>query len=66
MNLKPSFHKMVGDRVRFSVPNGIGRNGVEYKAVSGRVVMVFPDRLVVNMGGRYGKPGVVTEKNFIG
>lgn len=60
------FGKTVGSRVRFLVPAGIGRDGVEYKPASGKVVLAYPDRLVVNMGGRFGKPGVVTEKNFIG
>lgn len=27
--------------------------------------MVFPDRIVVNAGGRPGRPVVVTEKNFL-
>jgi hypothetical protein len=65
MNLKPTFGKSVGDRVRFLVPNGLGRDGVDYKVASGRVVMKFPTHLVVNMGGRNGKPGVVTPENFV-
>lgn len=54
-----------GDRVRFMVPNGIGRNGVEHKEARGRAVICGPDRIAVNMGGRYGKPGVVTAANYV-
>ena len=60
-----TFGKRPGDKVRFLVPNGIGRDGVEYKTVTGRVVMVFNTHLVVNLGGRYGRPGVVTPENFV-
>lgn len=51
--------------VTFHVPNGIGRHGVEWKEKTGRVVMTFPDRVVVNGGGRYGTPHVVNENNFV-
>lgn len=51
--------------VTFLIPNGIGRHGVEYKEKTGRVVMTFPDRVVVNGGGRHGTPYVVTENNFV-
>ena len=54
-----------GDTVKFLVPAGTGRNGVEYKEAGGRVVMAFPSHLVVNMGGRHGTPGVVNEGNFL-
>ena len=60
-----TFGKRVGDRVRFLVPNGIGRDGREFKVASGKVVLAYPDRLVVNMGGRYGQPWVVTVDNFV-
>jgi hypothetical protein len=54
-----------GDRVALQVPNGIGRYGQEYKTVSGRAVMCFDTHVVVNLGGRYGTPGVVTEDNYV-
>ena len=57
--------KRPGDRITFLIPNGIGRNGVEWKKKSGRVVMTFPHHVVVNGGGRHGTPYVVSESNFI-
>lgn len=58
-NLKPQ------SRVTFLVPNGIGRNGQEWKQKTGRVVMAFESHVVVNGGGRFGTPHVVDEKNFV-
>jgi hypothetical protein len=46
-------------------PNGLGRNGVEYKEKTGKVVIVNKDSLVLNAGGRHGTPAVVTAKNFV-
>ena len=54
-----------GDRVTILVPNGIGRNGQEYKEKTGRAVMRGPAGWVLNMGGRYGTPGVATEDNMV-
>jgi hypothetical protein len=56
-----------GDKVTILIPNGIGRNGQEWKAKTGRAVMrgALPGSWVLNMGGRYGTPGVATEKNFV-
>lgn len=54
-----------GDRVRFNRYNGIGLRGTEYKAASGKAVLVFPDRVVVSMGGRHGTPAVVDDRNFL-
>ena len=54
-----------GDRVTILVPNGIGRNGVEYKQSTGRAVMSGPAGWVLNMGGRYGTPGVATVTNLV-
>lgn len=52
--------------VSFLVPNGLALNGKpEFKKAKGRVVMVFPDRLVVNMGERYGRSFVVTDDNIL-
>jgi len=54
-----------GDRVTILIPNGIGRNGQEWKEKTGRAVMRGPAGWVLNMGGRFGTPGVVTESNFV-
>jgi len=47
----------VGDSVTFSTPHTA--------EMRGRAVMRGPAGWVVNMGGRHGMPGVVTERNFI-
>jgi hypothetical protein len=54
-----------GDTVRFRMPNGIGRNGPEYKAAKGTVIkyLVFQDHVCVNVGR--GNPQVVDSRNFI-
>ncbi len=54
-----------GDRVTINVPAGIGRHGVEYKQKTGRAVMPGPAGWVLNMGGRYGTPGVATIENTV-
>ena len=54
-----------GDLVTILVPNGIGRNGVEYKERTGRAVICSGDHVALNMGGRYGTPGVATVKNIV-
>jgi len=54
-----------GDRVTILVPNGIGRNGREYKEKTGRAVMRGPAGWVLNMGGRYGTPGIAGEDNLV-
>ena len=58
-NLRP------GQKVTFLIPNGCGRDGVEWKRKSGKIVMAFPTHVVVNGGGRYGTPYVVNERNFV-
>jgi hypothetical protein len=55
----------VGDRVTILVPNGIGRDGVEWTRKTGRAVMPGPAGWVLNMGGRYGTPGVATDENTV-
>lgn len=49
-----------GDRIRFTNPQG--------QIMTGRVVMpsAFEGGYVVNAGGRYGTPAIVSEKNFVG
>ena len=51
--------------VTFLIPNGIGKDGVEYKQKKGRAVMRGPHGWVVNGGGRYGTPFVVSSENFL-
>ena len=54
-----------GDRVTISVPNGIGRNGQEWKASTGRAVMPGPAGWVLNMGGPHGTPGIASAENIV-
>lgn len=54
-----------GARVTILVPNGIGRNGIEFKRLTGRAVMPGPSGWVLNMGGRYGTPGIASEENIL-
>ena len=58
-NLRP------GDTVTALFPSGIGRNGVELKARTGRVVFAFPTHVTLNLGGRHGTPGVVDNPDRI-
>lgn len=58
-NLRP------GDRVTILVPNGIGRNGQEWKEATGTVIIASGTHATLNMGGRNGTPGVVTPENFV-
>jgi hypothetical protein len=55
----------VGDRVTILVPNGIGRHGLEWKEATGRAVMPGPAGWVLNLGGRFGTPGVATPENLV-
>lgn len=59
----------LGDRVTILIPNGIGCNGQEWKAATGRCVIPPDDRgqdvAVLNMGGRHGTAGVANEKNLV-
>jgi hypothetical protein len=68
-----SFHNLKGgDRIRFRMPNGLrlvnGRAVPEFKTRAAKVqpLLVFADHVVVNLGGAYGRPHVVTEENFVG
>jgi len=54
-----------GDRVTILVPNGMGRNGQEWTKKSGRAVMRGPHGWALNMGGKFGTPGVATPENFV-
>ncbi len=53
-----------GEQVKYLAYAGMGLKGPEYKVKSGRAVMVFPDRIVLNGGGRHGTPVVVTAANY--
>ncbi len=53
------------DTVHFLIPNGIGRNGVEWKKKSGKAVICLKTHVVVNGGGKHGTPYVVDERNFL-
>jgi hypothetical protein len=53
-----------GDKVTFSVPNGTGRHGSEFKQVTGRAVMCFSAHVVCNLGGSHGRPAVCDENNY--
>jgi hypothetical protein len=49
-----------GDRVTIMTPHG--------SKLTGRVVMARPnghEHLVLNLGGRYGTPGIATVKNIV-
>jgi hypothetical protein len=54
-----------GDLVTILVSNGIGRNGIEWKPKVGRAVMRGPAGWVLNLGGKYGTPGIASESNLI-
>ncbi|MGO9370196.1 MAG: hypothetical protein ACLP0H_21395 [Terriglobales bacterium] len=55
-----------GDRVTILVPSGRGRDGQEYKPRTGRAVMFSSHGgWVLNMGGRYGTPGLADETNTL-
>lgn len=54
-----------GDRVTILIPAGRGMHGQEYREATGRAVIVSPGYVALNMGGRYGTPGVATEENLV-
>lgn len=54
-----------GDTVIINRPNGMGRNGPEYKQFRGKVVMAFSTHLVLNGGGRHGTPLVADATNYV-
>lgn len=61
----------VGSRVTILVPNGIGRNGTEWKEQTGRAVIPscfygrIPGYWALDMGGKYGTPGVCDIYNLV-
>lgn len=55
-----------GDRVTILVPAGRTIKGEQlYAERSGKAVICSGDRVALNMGGRYGTPGVATEDNLV-
>ena len=54
-----------GDRVVMQVPAGRGRDGQEYAQRAGRCVMAFDTHVVINLGGRFGTPGVCDDSNYV-
>ena len=58
-----------GDRVVVRLPAGLAIRGgkavQEYAERTGKVILTFPDRLILNMGGRYGTPAVATTDNIV-
>lgn len=56
----------VGDKV--TILRYAGRNidgTLDWKPATGRAVMRGPHGWVLNMGGRYGTPGIATDENTI-
>lgn len=54
-----------GDKVTIMVhAGGIGKH-MEWKETTGRAVMRGPAGWVLNMGGRYGTPGIADEENIV-
>jgi|KBSSwiStaDraftv2_1062776.scaffolds.fasta_scaffold25388_7 hypothetical protein len=54
-----------GDRVTILVPAGRGMHGQEWKNATGRAVIISPGYVALNMGGRFGTPGVATAENLV-
>lgn len=54
-----------GDRVTILVPSGIGMRGQEYSERTGRAVICSGTHVALNMGGRFGTPGVATPENIV-
>jgi len=54
-----------GDRVTILVPAGRGLRGQEYAERSGKAVICSGTHAALNMGGRFGTPGVATPDNIV-
>ena len=54
-----------GSRVTILVYSGMGRDGKEFKPQTGTAVMRGPHGWVLNMGGRYGTPGIADDQNIL-
>lgn len=53
------------DRVTILVPNGRGRNGQEWKESTGKAVICSGTHAALNMGGKFGTPGLATPQNIV-
>ena len=56
-----------GDRVKFKQYAGLGLHGPEYKDAVAKVnpLLIFDEHVVVNVGGKHGRPQVVDGSNFV-
>lgn len=60
-----------GDKVTALFPNGLklvdGKAVPEYKAKTGKAngLLIFKEHVVINLGGRFGTPGVVDASNIV-
>lgn len=56
-----------GDKVTALFPNGIGRDGPEWKERTGvaNALLIFPEHVVIDLGGRHGTAGVVDARNIV-
>lgn len=58
-----------GDRIWYWIANGLSTHGrrimQDFKAVRGKIVMVFPTHVVCNSGNE-AMPNVVDDENYIG
>lgn len=55
-----------GDRVTIRIPAGRNMDGsYDYTQKTGRAVMKGPAGWVLNLGGKYGTPGIATEENIV-
>lgn len=50
-----------GDRVTILVPAG----GSDYASKTGRATLVFPTHAVINLGGRFGTPGIADANSYV-
>ena len=54
-----------GDCVTILVPAGFGRSGQEWKEKTGVARICSGSHVALNLGGRFGTPGVATERNLV-
>lgn len=54
-----------GDRVTTWVSAGIGLHGQEWKKATGTAVICSGTHAALNMGGKFGIPGVATPENIV-
>ena len=56
-----------GEVVEYRRYAGLGLRGPEYDLGRGKVnpLLIFPEHVVLNIGGRFGTPQVVNAENFV-